>query len=161
MSKCIKIIFTLSLLLNLVLAGMVGGGAWKHWHHEMPFGEASEQTRALFKQSFDNNRAAMKADIDALRAVRPALEKIVAAEKFDRAAYDAEVKKVLDVRNKMGQRRAAIMGDILAQLPQAERESVGKRMLMKMTQDRPQGHSPHGRDGRKRQPVDAPEDAAD
>lgn len=147
MSKCIKIIFTISLLLNLALIGVVGGGVWKRWNHPMPFQEASDETRALFKQAFENNRDAMRADIDALRTARPALEKIITAQDFNRAAYDAEINTILKVRSGMEQRRAQVLGDILAQLPAAERQKIAPKMLEKLTDDQPREY--RGRHGKK------------
>lgn len=150
MSKSIKIIFTLSLLLNLVLVGIAGGCLWKRGGPPMPFGETSAETQALFKRHFEANRGAMRADIDTIRASRKALEPIITAENFDRDAYDAEIDKVLKTRDKMGHRRADILGDILAEMPHADREKVAHKILSKLTDDRPRGPrrdhdgKPHG-----------------
>lgn len=151
MTKPIKIIFTLSLLLNIALVGVTVGCWWKKAHHHgTPFSNTAPETQALFKESFDENRAAMRADIDAIRASRTALETIIRAEPFDRAAYDAEVAKVLNIREGMNNRRAAILGGILEKLPAAEREKIVKKIVSKLTDERNRG--PHGKDGRKPSP---------
>lgn len=140
MTKPIKIIFTLSLLLNLALVGVSAGCIWKKAHHRMPFANTAPETQALFKETFAQNRERMRADIDAIRASRGALESIITAEPFDRAAYDTEVGKVLSVREGMNARRAEILGGVLEQLPQAEREKIVKKIVSKLTDDKPHGH---------------------
>lgn len=152
MSQSIKTIFTLSLLLNLILVGVSVGCLWKRHDHKMPFSEASEQTRAEFRAAFEGNRDSMRADIDSIRASRASLESIIAAEPFDRAAYDAEVKDVLSIRDKMGQRRAGILGDVLEKLPASERALIAKKISSKLADDRPR----HGGKGRGPTPPDAP-----
>lgn len=152
MSKSIKIIFTLSLLLNLILVGVSVGCLWKRHDHKMPFAESSEETRAQFKAAFEGNREAMRADIDTIRSSRATLENIIAAEPFDRAAYDTEVKKVLSVRDRMGQRRSEILGDVLEKLPAEERAQIAKKISSKLADDRPR----HGGKGRGPQPPEQP-----
>lgn len=145
MSKSIKIIFTLSLLLNLVLVGVSVGCFWKRHDHKMPFSEASEATHAQFRAAFENNRANMRADIDTIRASRTTLESIIAAEPFDRGAYNVEIQNVLNVRDRMGQRRATILGDVLENLPADERAKIAKKITSKLTDERPRhGGKPHG-----------------
>ncbi len=146
MSKPIKIIFTLSLLLNLALVGVSAGCLWKrHQHHGGPFSGVSEETRALFRESFEARRGDMRGDIDSIRAVRTTLEGIITAPEFDRAAYNAQVEKVLNTRDKMGQRRADILGDVLEKLPAGERALIGKKITAKLTDDRPRhGGKPRG-----------------
>lgn len=153
MSKPIKIIFTLSLLLNLILVGVSVGCLWKRHDHKMPFAEASEETRAQFRAAFEDNRDAMRADIDTVRAARASLEGIIAAEPFDRAAYDAEVKEVLVVRDRMGERRADILGDVLEKLPAEERAQIARKISSKLADDRPRHRSKtHGQQAPRQEP---------
>jgi Spy/CpxP family protein refolding chaperone len=155
MSKCIKIVFTLSLLLNLALAGVGVGCLWQKFNRPMPFSNTAPETQALFKKNFEANREAMRADIDAIRAVRTTLEPIITAEKFDRKAYNAEVGKVLKARDKMGNRRADILGDILAELPQAERQKIAHKILAKLTDDDRRGGTHRGHGDRKGPPSES------
>lgn len=145
MNKPIKIIFTLSLLLNLALVGVLVGCQWKRHDHKMPFSEASESTRAQFKAAFEGNRANMRADIDAIRTSRATLESIITAEPFDRSAYNAEIQNVLNVRDRMGERRATILGDVLEKLPADERAQIAKKITSKLTDERTRhGGKPRG-----------------
>lgn len=145
MSKPIKIIFTLSLLLNLILVGVSAGCLWKRHDHKMPFNEASEQTRTQFRAAFEERRADMRADIETVRASRATLEKIIAAEPFDRGAYNLEVQNVLNIRDRMGQRRADILGDVLEKLTAEDRVEIAQKISAKLADDRPRrGGKPRG-----------------
>ena len=157
MSKPIKIIFTLSLLLNLVMLGMAGGCLWKRYDHPRPFQNTAESTQAAFRAAFEKNRPAMRADMDSIRQSRETLESIMTAETFDRAAYDNAVQGVLNTRDGINRRRAEILGEVLSTLPVEERRKVTRKIISKLTEERPSRHckdrsAGHGPDGQEPSP---------
>lgn len=141
MNRTVKIIFTLSVILNIALLAGGAGWMWKMCGHDKPFRDASPQTRAAFKEELDELRPEMRKDVAAVRAAKDAMEKIITAETFDRDAFDAEVAKVLDLRGRMAARFAKVTGTVLEDLPQAEREKIAQKILAGLTR------GPHHRKG--------------
>lgn len=144
MSKTVKIIFTLSIILNIALLAGGAGWMWKMCGHDKPFADASSETRAAFKQEFEELRPEMRKDIQSVRDAKVELEKIIIAEEFNRPAFDAEVANVMGVRNRMAERFSKVTGTVLEDLPQAERAKIAPKILAGLTK------GPHHRKGGKK-----------
>ena len=89
--------------------------------------------------------------IEEVKAQRKAVEAIIMAEKFDRAAYDKAVDSMLDTRDQITRKRAAIMGDALVDLPVADRKKFSKRVLDGLSGGRKGGgyHHKMAKDGQR------------
>ncbi|MCB1531176.1 MAG: periplasmic heavy metal sensor [Rhodospirillales bacterium] len=130
MSRAFKIIFTGSLLLNLVLAGAGVGMAYKMKAHFLPSSQAvSPEIRQKLRQSMEENRAQMQPVFQEMRAGKQELKNIILAEDFDAAAYRKSAGHMLDLKDKIERRRALSMEKVLADLSQAEREKIARRFL--------------------------------
>lgn len=136
MTRRMKLIFTLSLLLNILLIG-TGAGLFYKFCQDGPIPpDLSPEARHFMARTFQEGRATIKPLITDIKKDRKALEAVIAADTFDRAAYDEGVAKVLDTKNKIGKQRADIIGAALMDLPAADRQKFARRILDGLT-DRP------------------------
>jgi uncharacterized membrane protein len=137
MNRRMKLIFTLSVLLNIVFVG-VGIGMFYRFCQEIPIpGQISPEARHFVARTFQEGRKEIKPLIDEVKADRAKVEKILTAEQFDAKAYDKAVDEMLDSRNGVTRKRAEIMGRALADLPAEDRQKFAKRVL-----DGLEGHRP-------------------
>lgn len=128
MNRRTKIIFTISLLLNIVLIGAGAGMAYKM--HQDPFpGDMSPQARAFMGKIFEQGRAEVKPLIDETKAKRKIVESILTAETFDRDAYTKAAGDMLDSRDRISRKKAEIMGRALVDVPAADRKEFAGRIL--------------------------------
>ena len=134
MKKTIKIIFTLSLLLNIALIGVVLGGVYKrHKWHQPPI-ELSEKSQKILKDNFQQSRMQMKESFDQIRADSRELQNIITAETFDREAYNEVVSKILENKDALAHAKADSMGDVLSRLSAEERQKISKRLVRGLSQ---------------------------
>ncbi len=132
MKKAIKIIFTVSVLLNIALIGVVGGHAFKKqkgYESHNKFENLSAETRDILEANRQKMRADKKGNWERKKQDREALQKIISADVFNRDEYNDAVGKMLDQRDDMMRSKAATMAEILDSLPQAEREELSKHIM--------------------------------
>ena len=142
MSKRMKVVFTLSLMLNIIFIG-VGAGLLYRFCQDVPIaGDMSPDARHFVARTFQEGREEAKPLITEVKAHRAIVEKIIMAPNFDKKAYDEEVGKMLDARDKMTRHRANVMGKALSELSQDDREKFAKRAL-----DGLEGRKPHKKGG--------------
>ena len=69
MTKAMKVIFTLSILINLVLIGVVGGGFYKHHKRHTPPvpKELNAESRAKLENNMKVSREKMRAQFQELK----------------------------------------------------------------------------------------------
>ena len=135
MRKSTKIIFTLSILLNVVLIGVVVGGAAKqykahHWHKVKA--DLSPESRNIVARNF---RAAHRdmADVRGkAQKVRKDMESIFKAEEFDEAAFDKAVKKMRALKEQMHERKIEAVKELAKSLPQEERKKMAGKLARSM-----------------------------
>lgn len=125
-----RIIFTASLLLNLLLLGIIAGQEWRNSHHMPPRGWAREMsalpepmrgeaTQAL--KRFEKENAALRR---ALKESRREAARLLAAEPFDKPAYLAQLERMRELRLQLSRR----MGENIANL--AEKWPAGQRAML-------------------------------
>lgn len=147
MTKHIKIIFTLSILLNLILIGTIGAHNFKKYQRD-DFPAMSEKTRELIEGNLKLSRADRQEKKDEMRAQRDNLKRIVTAQDFDLAAYNKAINQMLESRHEGAKQKAAAIGKVLSELPYAERIEFSEHMMRQIS-DEGRGHkerSPKGRD---------------
>jgi uncharacterized membrane protein len=129
MSKRMKVIFTLSLLANIIFAG-VGIGLFYKFCKDIPIaGDMSPEARSFVARTFQEGKEEVKPLFKDIKSQRAKVESIIMAEQFDKAAYDREVDAMLDVRDQISRHRAEVMGKALAQLSLEDRQKFAKRAL--------------------------------
>lgn len=140
MTRRMKLVFTLSFLLNIVLIG-AGAGLYYRYHEDGPMPpDMSPKAREFLSGTYKSGREEMKPLIDEIKERRGRVEDILTAETFDRAAYDAAVASLLDQRDVIGRKKADIMGRALADLPAEDRRAFARQIVEGLT-----GHRSHRR----------------
>jgi Heavy-metal resistance len=149
MSRNLKIIFTLSALLNLVLIGMAVGQGYRHMH-ERPWEEMKKdlapETRALMDQTFEGRREKIHAMIGEMREKKKSLRDAISAEVFDLESFKKAVADVEAYSDEMLASKVETFGGLLVQLPKVEREKLAARFVDMITGSHKRGKG--GKDGK-------------
>ncbi len=127
MSQKIKIIFTLSVLLNVILLGMMGGGMLRMYNH-MGKGDFRKEIESLpqdvqqridiaFRSSRQEMRSLFKESREAKEQVRNSLN----AQTFNPENYKQSIERLNQIKYRMLQVQARKTGSIAAELNAAER----------------------------------------
>ncbi len=126
----VRAAFTISILLNLLLIGVVGGMALrqpqKSWHEATK--EMSPEAQHLMARTFQKSRRDMGAEIREMRAAKKALAKAVSAKEFDKKAYERAMKRLSVARAKMAEGRGEAIKELAAELPREERKKLAGRL---------------------------------
>lgn len=156
MTRRMKIIFTVSVLLNIVFTGVAAGMMYR-FARELPIpGQMSPEARHFVARTFQQGREEVKPLISEVKERRKAVEAVLTAREFDRKAYDKAVDRMLDSRDEVSRKRAEIMGRALVDLPYEDRQKFAKRIL-----DGLEGHKPRkgGYHRMVREAKDGPEES--
>lgn len=149
MTKRVKIFFTVSVLLNLLLGGALAGMAVDEMGHkpwEEVKAELAPETQNLLARSFQESSRAMSSTIGDMRSAREKMKKIFSAKEFDETAYDKAVEEMTLAQQKLMNERLRVSKELATQLPQEEREKIAEKF------SKPWG-GPHSRGDR---PFDHP-----
>ena len=130
MSKRMRAIFTVSVLLNVIFLGVAGGHVFKRWAdnplHQMQEDMSPEarhivarKMQAAFREGKDEMRQA--------RNVKKEIQSILAAEDFDADAFDAQATKLHKIMSGMGQKRIAVTKELAEQLSAEDRKVLAER----------------------------------
>lgn len=153
MSKRMKLVFTASLLLNIVLIG-IGAGMLFRFCQDVPIpSDMSPEARHFIARTFQNGREQIKPLIVDVKEQRKKVEALLLAEEFNEKAYNEEVEKLLVAQEKITRKRAEIMGDALLDLPAADRQKFAGRIIEGLEPGRPRkGGYHHKMDKDAKQP---------
>lgn len=140
MSKRIKLIFTISILLNIVFIG-VGAGMLYRYCQDIPIpGTMSPDARNFVARTYQNGREEIKPLIDEVKVRRKTVEDILQSDGFDRKAYDSAVDDLLETQGKIARHRADTMGKALNDLSDEDRKKFSKEIINGLTPGRPRHH---------------------
>ena len=149
--KKVKIVLTISLLLNVLLLSMLGGqayrsekreGRWHEWRESL-----APETRDAMKSAFKGKKDDIKAIMDETREKMTALEEVIGAEEFDVDAYNRAAFSVQELGARVSMHRLSTFRDLLADLPQEERQKIAKMVAAKiMSKHHRKGGWKKGRD---------------
>lgn len=143
MSKRMKLIFTVSILLNIVLIG-VGAGMFYRYCQDIPIpGTMSPDARNFVARTYQNGREEVKPLITEVKARRQKVEDILESDNFDRKSYDAAVDDLLETQGKIARHRADTMGKALNELSPEDRQKFSKEIINGLTPGRPRHGSKH------------------
>lgn len=127
MTRTIKVIFTLSLLCNVLLVGVVGGHIY-HRVQSSPWKEGraqlSEEARALMRQSFHQNKAQHREDKRAMRDKIEQMRDVLSAQDFDVTAYDALSSGMIALRAQHMDRKMQSLKNVAITLQPEERATL-------------------------------------
>lgn len=130
MSRMMGLILTLSLLLNVTMAGLGIGYAYKVWRYRMPQGmervQMSDTSRGRVEAAFDEMRSDMKEHFNEMRTVRRHMRDVIETEPFDMEAYDDASRQMAALQEKMGKARAEAVRGLAAGLPLEDRKALSR-----------------------------------
>lgn len=133
MSKKMKLVFTLSVLANLLLVGLMIGHSAKRWRGPPPALPSAEnlsaESAALIRKVFEEERAGLQPLIDEMRGVKSDLMHAVSAETFDAKAFDTAARKMKATLGKMTAQRLDMFKSVSAQLPQEDRVKFADKFV--------------------------------
>lgn len=144
MRRRIKIIFTCSVLLNVVLIALVLGTYYRFQRDASPTPEMlSPQSQEILSNTFRQGREEIGPLFGSMKAERAKVETILRSENFDAAGYDIAVDSMLDARELVTRKKAEIMGRAMVELSAQERQKFAGYFLDKL-----EGRYPHKGKGR-------------
>ncbi len=134
MTRTLKIIFTVSLVLNVLLIAAGAGFAFKALRHMPGHGpmareNLSPETQHLMARTFRKNRKDMAECIRDAHEQREALMDVMAAENFDPQAYDRAIEGLLAGQNEMMRMHAQTIKKMAERLPAEERKKLGMHLI--------------------------------
>lgn len=136
MSKRMKLVFTISVLLNIVLVA-VGAGMLYSYTQGIPIpGTMSPDARNFVARTYQNGREEVKPLIVEVKSRRKTVETILQSSNFDRKAYDNAVDDLLETQGKIARHRADTMGRALNDLSADDRKKFSKEILVNLSPSR-------------------------
>lgn len=134
MKRSVNIIFTLSVVLNLLLIGVIGGYIYKKQNEPGSWHQVKEtlapETKKIMRDSF--KRKEMIAMFMEARKKRSEIEKVLTAEEFDPVAYDALAQEIQAMNTQFSAKRLEHIKRIATKLPQEERKKLAKHAVSKL-----------------------------
>jgi uncharacterized membrane protein len=127
MSKAVKLLFVVSLVLNFLLLGVFLGrlprdvGFGRQQRLEQTLKNLPEPSRARLRDKFNQMRAAADPLREQIRVAREQALRILGADPFDEAAYDRQVSQFDDLQLQMFKRMAQVTKEITQGLSPEER----------------------------------------
>lgn len=132
MTRKLRVAFLLSIIVNVLLAGVILGALPHRFYGSPPSRETfrldidnlPEPARSRFREKIDefrnspSRRQMTEARNEAIR--------LLVAEPFDEAAYDRQINKISELRRQMTKRMADDMKDVVKGLPAEQRNAIAE-----------------------------------
>lgn len=139
MNKRVKIIFTLSVILNVLLVGIIGGHAYKRihefdmssWDEVKPL--LAPPTRELIDKIKDEKKDRIVASIKEVRKYKTELEEIIGAPEFDNRKFNRTVRHWQDFQDRVTAGKIETIKTVARKASQEDRQKLASRfanMLM-------------------------------
>jgi len=134
MNKKLKFVFLVSILANILLVGFLVGELPQRFDRGSRRGERMkrdleklpEPVRTQFREKMDEMRRTAGPVREKMSQERAEALRILAADPFDEAAYDRQVKKIQELRLRMAQRISDNVKEIAKGLPQEQRKALAE-----------------------------------
>lgn len=137
MKKSHKILFTLSVALNLALIGTIAGHQAGRWRQDAPWQEIQKglapQTQEIMRKMFEEKREKIKANWMEMREKKKNMEAILSAPQFDAQAFDVAVQDWQAFNAQVTQSKMETFKTIMGQLPQEERAKLAEKFVKVLT----------------------------
>ena len=127
MSKPVRLLFVVSLVLNVLLLGVVLGrlprdvGFGRQQRLEQTLKSLPEPTQTRLREKFHQMRAAADPLREQIRGAREEALRTLAADPFDEAAYDRQVSQFDDLQLQIFKKMAPVVKEIAQGLSLEER----------------------------------------
>lgn len=131
MSKTLKIIFTVSIILNVLLSGAVGGVIYKEWRyhpwHEIKK-ELSPEAKNLVARSFQQGRREAGPSIREAMSDRRELVKILEAKEFDAEKFQAKAEELQKIQGKLTDIKIEATLELARELSYEDRKKLAENI---------------------------------
>jgi uncharacterized membrane protein len=129
MNKTLKLLFLVSLIVNVLLVGVLMGqlprrlerGSFREQRMEQALKDLPQPTQTRLREKFKQIRAAGDPLRDQLRAAREETLGILSADPFDEAAYDRQVSKIDDLQLQLFKKMGQVVKEVAKELSSEER----------------------------------------
>lgn len=132
MTKKIKIIFTLSFILNIVLIGVLLG-VLSHAKPQYRLDNIEGSAKEVLRANMDKKRDAMQANHEKMNVYKKKLQEIMIAPEFNREDFDKVMNDILTIKNDIEDIKSNVFGDALSELSQQDRELISENLLRKLS----------------------------
>lgn len=147
MTKNLKILFTISILANVLLAGALGGMVMDQRSKDMPWEKmkeglskpSQELVTKMFQETWKDMGSTMRQSMDN----RNYLADVVRAEEFDARKFDEAVKRVRGTQDLIAKRKQEATKELLAQLPPEDRQKLADQVANSFAWKGRHGKRPH------------------
>lgn len=134
MSKKIKILMTVSVILNLILAGWIVGQVMRPhgpWHHgpDKMVQELPPQLRKEVEAVFEASHEKAKGVFEAMMAAKAELRGALSAETFDVQAYNNASRKLNELKAQMMALKADKTREIASRLSAIDRRKLAGHLM--------------------------------
>lgn len=128
MSKKMKIIFTLSVILNVLLIGWAAGEAIHKFKGYDPVEKVardmSPEGRHIVAKTMQNAFREGRDRMREMRSAKKEIKSILTAEEFDAQAFEAAAEKMHSMFAEMGKKRIEVTKELAAQLSREDRAKL-------------------------------------
>ena len=129
MTKTVKLVFLVSLVLNILLLGVIlghvprslEGRPSRQERMEKALQELPDSVEARFREKFQQIRAAGEPQRQQMDSARAEALRLLGGEPFDDAAYDQQVSKIDGLREEMFKRMGQVVKQTAKELTPEER----------------------------------------
>ncbi len=137
MKKNVKILFTLSVLLNVVFLGATSGMAFHEWQkspwhkvrNDMAKNEVSPQSQDMLKQRFGKMHQEMEPLFSEMRKNREEMRVLLQKNDFDAVRFDLVTQNYRKLRRQMSERMSDATKQLAAQLPAQDRQKMADQFV--------------------------------
>ena len=138
MSRYVKIIFTVSLVVNVFLLGGIGGYLLKDKEQDSSSWRAakermSPEARHMMKETFKDRRQDIQGVFKEMRQKKDMMADVLAADVFDSAAYDQVAAELLVLGMKISEHKMETFKMLAVKLPQDERKNFAPMIASHMS----------------------------
>ncbi|MGH1457161.1 MAG: hypothetical protein ACRBDI_10300 [Alphaproteobacteria bacterium] len=136
MSKALKLIFTLSILLNIAFAGLIAGHSvkkmnrWSEVHADL-----SPETRELMRDVYKEKRSVIKVNMKLAAEKKQNLAYIFSSPEFDEGKFRSAVDDWKAFNAGVIDSKFETMSSVASKLSQDERVVLSKRFVAVLTGD--------------------------
>ncbi len=137
MKKNVKILFTLSVLLNVAFLGAAGGMAYHEWQkspwhkvrNDMAKNDVSPQSQDMLKQRFGKMHQEMEPLFAEMRKNREEMRVLLQKRDFDAVRFDLVTQNYRKLRRLMGEQMSDVTKQLAAQLPAQDRQKMADQFV--------------------------------
>ena len=131
MRKRFKILLGVSLLVNILFIGLVGGHIYHKtrshpWHEAKK--ELSPEVRNIVGRNFQTAFRDIRPKVDQAKKARAALLDTLTAENFDEEKFDRDVERLMAIGEDIQLRKVEAIKEIAKQVPTEERQKMAEKM---------------------------------